>query len=159
MTRRMSTRNELISDLLMGAAFADQRLDGNEYQAVKRALAQAMGVADVPPVLAARLEWFDPADFDPARTAAELQLETDVEKRQLLELVASVSDADQVLDLDEDGYLRRVAQALGLPPELYADLVIQDLSVESVREAGVALLGPPPLPKPSRKPPPLPSKS
>jgi uncharacterized tellurite resistance protein B-like protein len=155
----MATRNELISDLLMGAAFADQRVDGSEYQAVKRALAQAMGVAEVPPVLAARLEWFEPAQFDPARTAAELGLTTDVEKRQLLELIALVSDADQVLDLDEDGYLHTVAQALGLPRELYADLVIQDLSVESVRQAGEALLGPPPLPKPSRRPPPLPSKS
>jgi uncharacterized tellurite resistance protein B-like protein len=153
----MPTRNELISDLLMGAAFADRRLDGSEYEAVKRALARALGVEQVPPVLLARLEWFDPAKFDAARTAAELALASDVEKRQLLELVASVSDADEVLDLDEDSYLRKVAEAIGLPRELYADLVIQDLSVESVRGAGQALLGPPP--KPSRRPPPLPSNS
>jgi uncharacterized tellurite resistance protein B-like protein len=152
----MATRNELISDLLMGAAFADQSLGGSEYDAVKRALARAMNVAEVPPVLAARLEWFDPARFDLARTVADLGLQTDLEKRQLLELIVSVNAADQVLDIDEDSYLRRVAEALGLPREIYDDLVIQDLSIESVRGAAVALLAEPPLPRPSRKPPPLP---
>jgi len=154
----MLTRNELISDLLMGAAFADRRLEGAEYEAVKRALGRAMGVDELPPVMAARLEWFDPAKFDLARTLVELKLEADAEKRQLLELIATVNDADEVLDLEEDSYLRRAGEALGLPPELYQDLVIQELSVESTREAGRLLLTPPPLPKPSRRPPPLPEK-
>jgi uncharacterized tellurite resistance protein B-like protein len=151
----MATRNELISDLLMGAAFADQSLGGNEYEAVKHALARAMGVDQVPPVLVARLEWFDPACFDLASTVAELGIEDDAEKRQLLELIASVNAADQVLDIDEDSYLRRVAEALGLPRELYDDLVIQDLSIESVRGAALALLETGQR-KPARKPPPLP---
>ena len=34
----MSTRNELIADLLMGAAYADSRLDGQEYRVVFRPL-------------------------------------------------------------------------------------------------------------------------
>jgi len=151
----MATRNELISDLLMGAAFADQAFGGSEYEAVKSALARAMGVDKVPPVLAARLEWFDPASFDLAKTVAELGLEADEEKRQLLELIASVQAADQVLDIAEDSYLRKVAEALGLPRELYEDLVIQDLSIESVRGAAATLLEPTGR-RPGRKPPPLP---
>ena len=151
----MATRNELISDLLMGAAFADQSLGGSEYDAVKRALARAMGVDEVPPVLAARLEWFEPARFDLAATVAELGIEDDAEKRQLLELIASVNAADQVLDIDEDSYLRKVAEALGLPRVLYDDLVIEDLSIESVRGAALALLEPIGR-KAARKPPPLP---
>jgi uncharacterized tellurite resistance protein B-like protein len=153
MTASMATRNELIADLLMGAAFADQRFEGSEYEAVKRALAHAMGTDEVPPVLAARLEWFKPAEFDLASTVAGLGLETDEERRQLLELILCVHEADEVLDVDEDEYLRQVAHALGLEPKQYADLVIQDLAIDVLRDAAKKLLVPPPLPgSAARKP-------
>jgi uncharacterized tellurite resistance protein B-like protein len=149
----MATRTELISDLLMGAAFADQRLGGAEYEAVKQALAKAMGVDEIPPVLAARLEWFQPDQLDVAATVAALGLDDPGDKRQLLELIVSVHQADDVLDLDEDAYLRTVAEALGLAPEDYADLAIEDLSIDPGRES---ILTPPPLPATGPKPPPLP---
>lgn len=152
----MATRNELISDILMGAAFADDRLEGAEYDAVKRALAKAMGVDEVPPVLAARLEWFKPDEYDMEKTVAQLDLETASDKRQLLELIVSIQEADEVYDLDEDAYLRGVAEALGLPPEAYEDLAIQDLEFEAGRDS---ILMPPPLPDTgSKRPPPLPGQ-
>ena len=149
----MSTRNELIADLLMGAAFADDELEGAEYDAVKRALAQAMGVDDVPPVLAARLEWFQPDEFDLGAAVRELGLSAKADKRQLLELIVLVQEADDVIDLAEDAYLRRVAEAMGLAPDDYSDLAIEDLSIERGTES---ILNPPPLPGDPVKPPPLP---
>ncbi|MBW2525137.1 MAG: TerB family tellurite resistance protein [Deltaproteobacteria bacterium] len=150
----MSTRNELIADLLMGAAFSDDKLEGVEYEAVKKALALAMRVDEIPPVLAARLEWFQPAEFDLGAAVRELALETTADKRQLLELIVLVQEADEVIDLDEDAYLRRVAEAMGLAPEDYADLTIEDLSIERGPES---ILNPPPLPEGMPKPPPLPA--
>ncbi len=149
----MATRNELIADLLMGAAYADQHLDGREMDAARRTLAKAMRSKKVPPGLVQRLERFDPKRFDLEATVAKLRLASDQHKRHLLELIAEVHASDEVLDLDEDAYLRAVARALGLPPEAYQDLAIENLSIEAITLAGDALMDgdgrsgrPPPLP-------------
>ena len=76
----MSTRNELIADLLMGAAFADSRLDGREYAAVKKLLAEVVGEETLPDEMEARLKEFDPKTFDPDAVAKGLELEGDDEK-------------------------------------------------------------------------------
>lgn len=152
MSGNMASRDELLADLLMAAAFADCKLEGKEYPAVRRALAKALGSEQGVEALTARLSAFRPGLFDLGETVRLLELETDEDKRLLLELVASIHAADEVLDLDEDAFLRRLAELLALPPALYADLVIQDLAVESVRGAWDALRTPPGR----RKPPPLP---
>ena len=119
-----------------------------------RRLAKAMGVDEVPPVLAARLEWFQPAEFELEKTVKQLKLKTKADKRELLELIVSIQEADEVLALEEDAYLKSVAEALCLPPEDYEDLAIQDLEFEPRRDS---ILMPPPLPEsPSKRPPPLP---
>jgi len=151
----MASRDELLADLLMAAAFADRKLEGKEYAAVRQALATALGSEEAVAALVPRLSAFRPGLFDLGENVRALELDTDESKRQLLELVASVHAADEVLDLDEDAFLRRLAELLGLPAELYSDLVIQDLAVESVRGAWDALR----TRAGKRKPPPLPSKS
>jgi uncharacterized tellurite resistance protein B-like protein len=147
----MSMRNELIADLLMGAAFADSRLDGREFAAVKKLLAEVMGEDEVPEEMEKRLKGFNHKTFDPAGAAKSLQLADDTEKRKLIELVAAVTEADDVLDFDEDAYLKQVAEALDLPADSYADLSIEILSVENLQEAGSKLLEPPPPPPPTPK--------
>jgi len=142
----MSMRNELIADLLMGAAFADNRLDGREYAAVKKLLAGVIDAEELPADMESRLKAFNPKTFDPAGAAKSLLLKEDTEKRKLIELIAAVTEADDVLDLDEDAYLKRVAEALDMPKESYADLSIEILSVENLQEAGSKLLEPPPPP-------------
>ena len=142
----MANKNECIADLLMGAAFADRRLDGREFAAVKELLAKAMNASVIPPAMEDHLKGFDPRTFDPTATVAELGITADDEKRKLVELIAAVNDADEELDLDEDAYLKTVAKALGLPEEAYKDLGLEILSVESVKAAGDALLSPPPAP-------------
>ena len=143
----MSMRHEATADLLMGAAFADSRLDGREYETVKKLLAEVMGVPEVPEEMEARLKGFNPKTFDPASTAKTLGLTDDAEKRKLIELVAAVNDADDELDLDEHEYLLRVAEALGLDKSAYDDLTVEVLSVENLQDGGKALLQPPPVPK------------
>jgi uncharacterized tellurite resistance protein B-like protein len=144
----MSMRNELIADLLMGAAFADSRLDGREYEAVKALLAGVMGLDAIPEEMEKRLKAFEPKTFDPEGAAASLMLTEEAEKRHLIELIAAVNDADDELDLDEHDYLTRVADAVGLAREGYDDLTMEVLSVENLQEAGKELLAPPPPPPP-----------
>ena len=142
----MSNKNETLADLLMGAAFADSRLDGREYEAVKNLLAQVMGVDAIPEEMEARLKAFDPKSFDPAAAAQSLALENDEAKRHLIELVVAVNEADEELDLDEHEYLLQIAKALDLPKEAYSDLTIEILSVEELKAASQDLIVPPPPP-------------
>ena len=147
-------RHALIADLLMGAAHADQHLDGRELTKVKDLLCKATSNALLPKELEDRLDAFSPADLDVAATVAALDFEGEEDKRHLLELITAVHDSDEVWDLDEDAYLREVALALGLDPDDYADLTVAELEIGDI---GAALL-PPPLPdEGGPKPPPLPS--
>jgi uncharacterized tellurite resistance protein B-like protein len=143
-------REELIADLLMGAAHADAQVDEVELDAVKSLLCQFSGSPKLSARLEQRVAKFDPRSFDVGATVAKLHLKTDVEKRKLLELVAAVEQADDILDLAEDAYLRKVANALGLPPSAYADLTVDVIDIDEIRQS---LL--PPLPT-GPKPPPLP---
>ena len=87
----------------------DERLEGAEYEAVKRALAKAMGVDEVPPVLAARLEWFQPAEFE-LEIEAPIDEETEpfsvtvVEREQMQEILDLIAqdELDEALERLED---------------------------------------------------------
>jgi uncharacterized tellurite resistance protein B-like protein len=147
----MSTRNELIADLLMGAAYADSQMDGREYEVVKKLLAQVMNVEGVPEELMRHLEGFDPKSFDPATAVASLGLSDDRDKRHLLELVAAVTEADEEIDLDEHEYLETLARALDLPRNTYSDLTLEVLSVENLQAVGAKLIEPPPIPAAAKK--------
>jgi len=140
---------ELIADLLMGAAYADQTFDGRERTTVRDLLAAWLSAEEVPAALDARLERFDPEAFSLEDTAARLGVADEKQARKVLELVAAVNEADDELDLDEDEYLKRLAAALGLAGAGSADLELEILSVEELRadfeELSMAL--PPPLPK------------
>jgi uncharacterized tellurite resistance protein B-like protein len=143
----MSTRNEAIADLLMGAAYADNHLDGREYEIVKSLLAKSMNLEVIPEDMENRIKQFDPSKFDMAGTAESLRLEDDGQKLQLVEFIAAVTEADDVLDLDENEYLEKVAQFLELPRQSYSDMTMEVLSVENLQEVGRNLIKPPPIPK------------
>jgi hypothetical protein len=154
--RVVSTRNELIADVLMGAACADP-LQDEPVVVVRRALEDVMGAAYLLADLDAQLNAFDPDAYDMAETVEALELADDQQKRQLLELIAAVEHADDVLAVEEDAYLRAVGAALGLPLEAYEDLTFDVEHVSrtslpavdrtSLFEARNSLLGPPPLPE------------
>ncbi len=139
----MSDRFEHIANLLMGAAYADDDLDGRELETVRKLLTEAMGEEELPHDFEKKLLLFDPEEHDVEQTVSAIDLGDDDMKIKLLELIVAVHDSDEVLDIGEDEYVIEVAEAMGLPKDKYAKLT---LDVELV-EAGKVL-----------KPPPLPSK-
>jgi uncharacterized tellurite resistance protein B-like protein len=120
----MKDRLPLVADLLMDAAHADDRLEGEEKVAVKRLLRDVLEAPTLPMDLDFRIEEFVPERFDLATTAAAFVNEPPALKRRLLELCAAVHASDGEIEFSEDAQLRRVAQALGLPPESYDDMLV-----------------------------------
>jgi uncharacterized tellurite resistance protein B-like protein len=127
-------RIALIADLLMGAAYADQKLEGKEEAAVRRLLGELVGNAGgiLPSELDGRIRKFKAAGFKVADAAKPFAGEPTAEKRKLLELVAAVHAADEELDLDEDRYLKDLGAALGLQPADYKDLALE-LEIEDLK--------------------------
>lgn len=101
-----------LADLLLGAAYADGTFDGSERQAIERVLGDRVGVP-LPAVLAEHVATFDPATLDIPAAVARLGLTGAADRRGLLALVASVTDADDIHDFSEDAYLNRLADAAG----------------------------------------------
>ena len=122
----MKQHIETITRLLLGAAYADKRLEGTEVSRIEAILRQVLG-GEPPPELSAELRSFNPAAFKVDSAAATLQGLELADKRKLLELIASVNDADEVLDLAEDAYLRHVAIGMGVAEAEIADLTLEVL--------------------------------
>ena len=66
----MKDRLPIVADLLMDAAFADQRLEGDEKDAVKRLLRELLDTQALPMDVDFRIDEFDPKTFDLAKAAA-----------------------------------------------------------------------------------------
>ncbi|MDX2021381.1 MAG: TerB family tellurite resistance protein [Deltaproteobacteria bacterium] len=120
----MKDRIELVADILMGAAYTDSQLHGEEKRVIKDLLEGLISEPSLPPKLMSRIEAFSPKTFDLETTAEAFAGDTNEQKRALLQLVAAVNDADEEYDLEEDQYLRKVAFAIGLDREHFADLVL-----------------------------------
>jgi uncharacterized tellurite resistance protein B-like protein len=131
-----------MADILMGAAHADGVHQREEAAAIGRVLCSQLGQPELPAELRARIEVFDPAAFDLARSCGALGLSTSAERRQLLQLVAVVTEVDEVHDFDESDYIVEVARAIGAGPEDYAGLTV-DVKYEALPE-------PPPVPDDGR---------
>ncbi|MEM9188601.1 MAG: TerB family tellurite resistance protein [Myxococcota bacterium] len=137
----------IITDLLLGAVYADDRLDGEEDAAVRRLLTEAIGADSLPIEIEARIENFEPDNFDLEDSAKAFEAVDDVSKRKLLELVAAVFDADGEVDFAEDDYLRSLAEALGMEESEWKDLAIEyDVEdIQEVIEVVISLPPPPPI--------------
>jgi uncharacterized tellurite resistance protein B-like protein len=118
----MKDRLPLVADLLMDAAYADHRLEGEERNAVRRILCEILEVPTLPMDLDFRVQEFDPKGFDRGAATAAFSGEPPALKRRLL--VAAVHAADGEIDFAEDDHLRAVGSALGLPPESFKELVV-----------------------------------
>lgn len=136
----MQRRILALTDLLLGAAHADSRFDGRE-EATVRALLDELFIDDLPDYVTDRIATFTMGDLDLAETVKEFAESKDSMKERVLNLVASVHRADEVVSLEEDAYLHRLGQALGLPEAVYRHLRIQ--SMETLRSdfSGVTRIG------------------
>lgn len=148
----------VITDLFMGACWADDEFSEDEQKTVRRLLADLMVVDALPPHIEDRITSFDPLAFDLEAAAKDFEADPPMAKRRLLELVGKMVDADGVVDMQEDEYLRRLAGLLDMAYADYSDLVL-DFEVEELRETFEQLRSaPPPLVtndgRTSRPPPP-----
>jgi uncharacterized tellurite resistance protein B-like protein len=119
----MKDRIDVVADLLMGAAYADDRLEGEEKATVKRLLRETLGVGTLPIDLEFRIDDFKPEGLDLGEAGAAFAREPLEMKRRLLELLSAVHSADDEYDFAEDEYLVRVGKAMGLDEKHYQDLL------------------------------------
>ena len=59
-------------------------------------------------------------------------------KRKILELIGTINEADDVIDVAEDVYLEAVARSLGLEEDEFADLTLEPLEDEEILELSAA---------------------
>lgn len=128
-----------IADILMGAAFADGRYEQAEGETVQRVLADMSEDKELPTEVRQQIEAFDPESFDLESTCSMIFLTDSDERRTLLKLVAAVTEADEVHDLDESDYIVQVARAIRAEEDEYEGLTIEILSVTDAAS-------PPPVP-------------
>ena len=139
----------VVTDLLLGAVYADDKLEGQEEEAVRKLLGELLGGKPLPEDVDKRIKTFPAGSFDLDKTAKDFSKDPPIKKRKLLELIAAERDADDEIDLQEDEYMQKLAKALGMKKEEYSDLVldydVEDLkaSFEEIRKVSA----PPPPPK------------
>ena len=128
----MKDRLPLVADLLMEAAHADERLDGEEKDAVKRLLCGILEVPSLPMDLAFRIDEFDAKGFDHAPVAKAFAADPPELKKRLLELIAAVHAADgdlhvaaRSLDVPDRTVMQWAAARSGVRPLQPADQLQQ----------------------------------
>lgn len=132
---KVRDRIVLITDLMLGALYADATITDEESGAVRELLAKLLLCKPdaLPPEVEARLTSFSLLEFDIEKSARDFLADPPMKKRRLLELIALLVDRDGT-DLREDEYLRDLAHCLEMKREEYADLVL-DYDVEKLRES------------------------
>jgi uncharacterized tellurite resistance protein B-like protein len=134
-----------LTDLLLGAAYADKELKDQERDEVRALLEDLAG--ELPVEVELRLTAFDPAKFDLAAAAAPFKDDSEDDRKKLLHLVSAVNEADEEIDFSEDDYLRDLGKAVGLPASALKGLTIEMDLEESFAQVRK---GPPP-PPPKKK--------
>jgi uncharacterized tellurite resistance protein B-like protein len=136
-----------LCDLLLGAAYADGRLEKVEQETVRDTLLDLMNVKELPDEVESWINGFDPETFALADSAAAFKDDPLDERKKVLYLVEAIHDADDELDLAEDAFLHELARALDVPDEVLKGMTgtfeLEELraNLAQVRKA------PPPIPK------------
>ena len=128
----MKQHIDTITDLLLGAAYADKRLEGHELEAITNLLCKVLGEDELPAAQQARFKEFNPARFDLAQAGGSLSSLSQDDRIKVLDLIASVNESDEVLDLDEDAYLRKAAHAMGVSDDEIEGMTIEILEDEKL---------------------------
>jgi uncharacterized tellurite resistance protein B-like protein len=136
-----------LCDLLLGAAFADGRLENVEQETVRDTLKDLMNADELPEEVEAWINGFDPETFDLADSAGAFKADSVDDRKKVLYLVEAIHEADDELDHAEDAYLQALATALDFPADQLKGLTghfeLDELrqDFQQVRKA------PPPIPK------------
>lgn len=146
----MTDRIFPLSELLLGAAYADKELKDEEKDEVRKLLQGLAG--DLSPEVDAAIASFEPEKFDVTQSASAFKSDSEDDRKKILYLVASVNEADDELDFAEDDYLRALATALDLPSSALEGLTVE-VETEELKDTfeKVVRKGPPPPPTPKAK--------
>jgi hypothetical protein len=123
----VASRITLLTDLLLGAAFAHDPSYKKEQSYVGAVLLDLLSTKQMPPEVEQRIAQFDPACFDLQAAAADFKRQPPTSSRRLMELVAYVMVTDHQQSANGEVYLRTLGDALGLQPKEYADLCREKL--------------------------------
>jgi uncharacterized tellurite resistance protein B-like protein len=134
----ISNQIQATAEILLAAAHADGRYLPEERELVEQILRAELGDSELPPELASRIAEFEPDTFELVDACARLEAKTPARRRRILAQVARVVEVDEIHDLDESHFIRRLARCIEAEPEEFAGLTVE---VEQV----VARL-PPPIP-------------
>lgn len=129
----------VITDVMLGALYADATMTGEEDRAVRELLAKLLlcTPATLPEHVDQRIRDFSLLRFDIELAAKDFLRDPPMKKRRLLELVAALTDKDGT-DIREDEYIRDLGQCLGMKPEEYQGIVL-DYEIEALRQSFEAL--------------------
>jgi uncharacterized tellurite resistance protein B-like protein len=145
----MTDRIFPLSELLLGAAYADKELKDEEKDEVRNLLKGLAG--DLSPEVEAAIASFEPEKFDVKKSASAFSTDSEDDRKKLLFLVAAVNEADDEIDFAEDDYLRELAEALSLPKSALEGLTVE-VETEELKETFQKVRkGPPPPPPPKAK--------
>ena len=103
-----------LADILCAAALADETFDASERVVVGAMLMKVLGVSELPPEVEHHLDTLDLAGLDLEAALARLELASARDQRKLLEVVADIVKADQVIDAHERAFALRLGKALGV---------------------------------------------
>ncbi|MFO0746384.1 MAG: TerB family tellurite resistance protein [Myxococcota bacterium] len=115
-----------LAELMLGAAYADGKATWPERSALASVLSGFFGHKDLPPVVSARIQTFDPKTFDVEATVKRVTVRTAEDRTQLLGLLSRVTDADARLNRGEEDYLRKVAALIGATADELAPFIAAD---------------------------------
>jgi hypothetical protein len=115
-------RIELLTDLLLAAAFADRECGDKERAYVGDVLQDLLSTRVLPDPLRQRIERFDPEGFDLQAAVRDFALDPPMSRRRLMELAVYVTLSDGQQNVEESAFLRELGQALGLAPSDYTEL-------------------------------------
>lgn len=130
---------EALAELLLGMAYIDDELEDEEFDLVYEML-DGLTPGKMPEFLDDYILTFDPDALDVKTTVARLGFTEPNQRRVVLNMLASIAEADNVLAMSESDFLKEVGQALGANPDEYELMMIDVLSEDD-------LPTPPPLPE------------
>lgn len=128
----MKEHVQTITNLLLGAAYADKKLEGEETKIIEKLLCKLVGTEQLPIAQSSQMRSFSPAAFDLDSAASSLAGLDEGDKRKVLEMVCAVHDADEELDFAEDAYLRKVAIGLGINPDEISGLALDMSEIDEM---------------------------
>lgn len=129
----MRDRLEPLVDLLLGAARADGKVTNLERVSVRTLVCDLVQTHRLPQAIQEKLNTADgPAGPTVTEVANPFLADDRFLKRRLLEFVALIRDVDGDRSPAEDDYICALAEALGLEPSLYSDLV-PDRDLDALR--------------------------